>query len=163
MSLKLYELTGQVAALDSMPLDNQDDIGAYAELYHSLSESIADKAQAVCMVIRNANAEAEAIQAEIDRLTARKRSCQNRIGCLKTYLQSNMENLGIDKIKAVIFSVWIQGNPESVDVLCPAENLPDEYKRVTTEPSIMAIKKALQSGAKIDGCNLLKSWSIRIK
>ena len=163
MSLKLYELTGQFAALDSMDLDTSDDVQAYGDLYAGLDCALKDKVQASCMVIRNSGAEIDAIKAEVDRLNSRRKTIENRTSWLKGYMQENLESLGMDKIDTELFSVRIQANPPSVDVQCEATDLPVQYQRVKVEADKTAIKEALKAGETIDGCTLSQSKSLRIK
>lgn len=161
--MKLYEITGQFSALDSMDLETSEDIQAYGDLYAGLEGTLKEKIEASCKVIKNSDAEIEALSNEMARLSARKKTIENRTAWLKGYMQENLEAMGLDKVDTYLFSVRIQANPPSVDVTIEAEKLPEEYQRVTIAPDKTAIKEALKAGIDIEGCTLSQSKSLRIK
>jgi archaellum component FlaC len=161
--MKLYEIKGQFTALDSINLESDDDIQAFGDLYKSLEVSLTEKIENCCMVIRNAESEAEAIKAEIDRLRSRKSAIENKVDNLKSYMQHELESIGVDSVKGSLFSVKVALNPESVAVTCNAHDLAPEYQMVKIEPCKTAIKADLQNGIIIPGCALVRTKGLRIK
>jgi hypothetical protein len=161
--MRLYELTGQFSALDSMDLESEDDIQAFGDLYKNLEGDLKQKITAACQVVRNREAEVDAIKTEVDRLNAKKKLAENRINWLKGYMQYNLEQIGLDKVETDLFVVRIQNNQPSVNVTIDPEELPEVYRKITIDANKRMIGDALKSGEKINGCELSRTKSLRIK
>jgi hypothetical protein len=161
--MKLYEIRGQFAALDSINLESEDDVQAFGDLYKTLESSLTEKVENCCMVIRNAESEAEMIKLEIDRLRARKSACEAKVESLKDYMLFELESIGMDSVKGSLFSVKVAQNPESVRVNCNVEDLAPAYQKITVEASKTAIKADLQNGIAVPGCELVRTRGLRIR
>ncbi len=146
--MKLYELTGALADLSSMDMDDE----AVKTTLECVQGDFNDKAVAIIKLSENLNADTSAIDAEIERLKARKQVILNRQKSLRDYLLHNMETAGITKIECPIFTASLRKGVESVEI----ENeslLPDEFVsvEVVTKPDKKAIKQAIQSGREVPG------------
>jgi hypothetical protein len=161
--MKLYEIKDQFRALDSIELDTDDDIQAFADLYAGLQVSLTEKIENCCMVLANAKAQSDAITDERARLDTRRKAIEAKIERLREYMQYEMESIGVDKVDGALFSVRIQNNPQSVEMMLEAEKLPAEYQRVKIEADKAALKKALLDGIEIAGCKLVQTKSLRVK
>lgn len=76
----------------------------------ALEGNLAAKADNICKLIAGWEREAVAIQAEMDRLKARKDACGRSQAALKGYFKTQLELIGQQRIKTDLFSVWIQAN-----------------------------------------------------
>jgi len=161
--MKLYELTGQFAQLEQMAdsVESEADALAFSTLWGEISDLFEVKAERTACVIRNLEAEAEAIRAEEKRLAARRRALEGSVDRLKSYLKMNMETSGLDKIKSSLFTISIQNNPPSLKV--DESLLPDDFWIVERKPDTAKVKDALKSGATIDGAWLEQGRSLRIR
>ena len=105
----------------------------------------------------------DAIDSEIDRLTAIKKAKTNKIKSLKDRLSNAMQFLGIDKYDLTLFNLSFRKS-ESVEVL-EVELLDDEFKRSKTvvEADKTAIKKAIKDGRQVAGATIKESISLQVK
>jgi hypothetical protein len=149
--MKLYELTGALADLSSMDMDDE----AVKNTLECIQGDFNDKAVAIIKLSENLNADTTAIDAEIERLKARKQVILNKQKGLRDYLLHNMEAAGITKIECPLFTASLRKGIESVEI----ENeslLPDEFvsAEVVTKPDKKAIKQAIQSGQSVPGASI---------
>ncbi len=132
MSTALYDLAGAYAKLIEVEEEEGRDL---SEVLAELRGDIQEKAENICRVIRSLEAEAGACTDESDRLRIRAASRLNRAKDLKCYLQDNLEQAGIDRVKGQLFTVSLQASPPSCQVLDEAA-IPEDYKRIVTTVSI---------------------------
>ena len=147
--MHLYELTENYRGL--MELDVPEE--ALIDTLEAISAEFDDKAIAVGYVIKNLNSEADAIDAEIKRLSGRKSARMNRVKSLKTYLIGNMSVLDKKTIECDLFSISRQKGRMSV-FIDSQDALPEEYLKVSVSPDKTAIKKAIDSGEEVKGAHL---------
>jgi hypothetical protein len=110
---------------------------------------------AIIKLSENLNADTTAIDAEIERLKARKQVILNKQKGLRDYLLHNMEAAGITKIECPLFTASLRKGVESVEI--ESESLlPDEFvsAEVVTKPDKKAIKQAIQSGQSVPGASI---------
>jgi hypothetical protein len=149
--MKLYELTGALADLSSMDMDDE----AVKTTLECVQGDFNDKAVAIIKLSENLNADTSAIDAEIERLKARKQVILNRQKSLRDYLLHNMEAAGITKIECPLFTASLRKGVESVEIKNESL-LPDEFVsvEVVTKPDKKAIKQAIQSGQEVPGASI---------
>ncbi|WP_322630339.1 siphovirus Gp157 family protein [Aedoeadaptatus coxii] len=143
-------------------LENIDDEVAVATAMDAVDAALEEKLESTAKVIRNLEAEAEALEAEEKRLKARKMAVKNRIADIKGYVQGNLEAMGKDKVTSGIFKWSIQANAPSVNIL--DENLiPDDYWKIECKPMKTEIKKAIEAGELTEGAELVRTKSLRLR
>lgn len=165
-SLKLYELPAEMAAIDRL-IDEQDgeltqDI---LDRLDQIEVTLAVKAEGIACIVRSSQAEAEALQAEIDRLQSRKRAADGRAAGLKEYLLRTMREHGRDKIDAGLFKIRRQRNGVPAVNVDPniIDRLPDRYKKIVIEPNRAAMRDAARDGEALpDGVEIVYGEHIRI-
>ncbi len=129
MPLHLYELTEQYRRLADWSDETGEDLSQYLD---ALEGDIASKAEGICKVLAGWQAEQAAYDAEAKRLSERSSTLQGQVYALKVYLQQNMEAAGLDRLKAGVFSVWLQNSPYSCEVH-DVDQVPEQFKeRVVT-------------------------------
>jgi hypothetical protein len=126
------------------------------------------KLEGVALWVKDLKAEADAVKAEADKLTARKKALDNKIDGLKAWL---LGALGGEKLKTPRCSVYqthnqrvkIENEAGLVDFLLSLDN-PEEYLRFK-DPELKRddIKKALKEGYIIPGAALEETESVVIK
>ena len=93
----------------------------------------------------------------------RRKSLENRSKGLKDYLQSNLETVGLKKLKGKLFSFNIQENQASLHIV-DVDKIPINFWVVP--PQVLdneSIKEALKTGLNVDGAELKVSESLRIR
>lgn len=149
--MKLYELTGALADLSSMDLNDE----AVKNSLEAIQGDFNDKAIAIIKLTENMTADTTAIDAEIDRLKARKQVIENRKKSLREYLLHNMEACNITKIECPLFTASLRKGVESVEIEDQSK-LPDEFVtvEVVTKPDKNLIKAKLKAGEDVPGATL---------
>ena len=143
-------------------LENIDDEVAVATAMDAVDAALEEKLESTAKVIRNLEAEAEALEAEEKRLKARKMAVKNRIADIKGYVQGNLEAMGKDKISSGIFKWSIQANAPSVNIL-DESLIPDDYWKIERKPMKTEIKKAIEAGELTEGAELVRTKSLRLR
>ncbi|MBJ8031050.1 siphovirus Gp157 family protein [Bacillus cereus group sp. N21] len=160
--MKLYDLTNNYRELQMMIEDGVDP-SALEDTLQAIEESIQDKAQNTALVIRNLEADVDAIKAEEKRLADRRKAIENNCKNLKDYLYQQMTAVEMKRIKGTIVTVGIQKNPASLDIAEDA-TVPPEY--MVPQPAKVDKKSllaAVKDGMQWDGITLRQSEGIRIR
>lgn len=127
-----------------------------------LHGDLENKLVAYGCVVKNLESEADAIDGEIKRLTARKKARQTQVELLKSRMLTAMSDNGMDKIKNAVMPLSIRNNPPSVRLDIDPEHLPAEFQKVAITADKTALSKALKAGAVIDGVVLEVKQSLKI-
>jgi hypothetical protein len=165
--MKLYELADQFKTLtdvlDSDFADDQEASLALRDALDATEGAFADKLEAIAKIIKNQQGDVEALKAEEQRLSAKRKSIESKIDSLKLYAEMQMEYSGLDKLKTPLFNFNVQNNPPSVDVFNP-DILPKKYL-VIQEPKIdkRGILDAIKAGEEVPGASIMQSRGLRIR
>lgn len=156
----LYELTGTFKRInDTEGLDEETKADTLESI--DWSNEFEEKVENTAKVIKNKEASKKLIKKEIDRLTARYKSLDNDVAWLKRSMQEAFEITGHEKVKGLLFTVYLAKNQPSVVV--DEDQLPKKYFVITKKPDKNAIKELLNAGKKVKGATLQESRSLRIK
>lgn len=162
----LYEITGEYLQLMDMLDDPEVDPIVLMDTMDAIGGELDDKAENYGRIIRNLEAEAEAIKAEVDRLSKRRKTIDSNIDRLKKRLQMAMEITNRPKIDTPLFKFYIQKNAPSVVVdLEDLQDMPMEYLTYhEPTPNKAALKDALKAGLDLTGiAHLEQSQTLRIR
>ena len=143
-------------------LENIDDEVAVATAMDAVDAALEEKLESTAKVIRNLEAEADALEAEEKRLKARKTAVKNRIADIKGYVQGNLEAMGKDKVTSGIFKWSIQANAPSVNII-DESLIPDDYWKIERKPMKTEIKKSIEAGELTEGVELVRTKSLRLR
>ncbi|MBO1583011.1 siphovirus Gp157 family protein [Bacillus sp. XF8] len=160
--MKLYDLTSNWNQLQMMIEDGVDP-SVLEDTLQAIEESIQDKVQNTALVIRNLEADVDAIKAEEKRLAERRKAIENNCKNLKDYLYQQMTAVEMKRIKGTIVTVGIQKNPASLNIALDAV-IPPEY--MIPQPAKVdkkALLTAIKDGMKWDGITLTQEESVRIR
>lgn len=156
----LYELTGTFKRInDTEGLDEETKADTLESI--DWSNEFEEKVENTAKVIKNKEASKKLIKEEIDRLTARYKSLDNDVVWLKKSMQEAFEITGHEKVKGLLFTVYMGKNQPSVVI--DEELLPKKYFVIAKKPDKNAIKELLNAGKKVKGATLQESRSLRIK
>ena len=144
----LYEVTGNILALQEMlesPIDDEDILKDTLEAVQGEYEA---KIESYCKVIRNIEADIQAIETEVTRLSEKKKVLKNNIDRLKKAMFDSMKATNTPKVKGSVFTVAIQRNGGKLPVIVDVETayLPKELVKVVESPDLEAIAKLIDSG-----------------
>lgn len=141
----LYELTGQYKMLENAMLLNPEDEELKAE-FDKIQDDIKVKAENYACIIKNFEADAEALGNEIKRLTERKKQFENNAKRLKENLMWSMKETGETKFKTerFSFSVGKAGGLAPMTLKVDAKDLPKELQKVSIEADNTAIRKYIE-------------------
>ena len=156
----LYELTGVFKQINDMEgLDEETKADTLDSI--DWTDQFEEKVENTAKVIKNKEASKKLIKEEIDRLTARYKSLDNDVVWLKRSMQKAFEITGHEKVKGLLFTVYMAKNQPSVIV--DEDLLTKKYFVIAKKPDKNAIKELLNAGKKIKGATLQESRSLRIK
>ena len=164
--MKLYELTEAYADLMSRLEDcntSAEEEAVLAEI-DAVSQDIASKGEAYARIIRNKLADAAAIESEIKRLQARKKSAENTVERLKENILYAMGMVGATELNTTIGKWRIHKNVPSVVIMDEAK-IPNEFT-VPQPPKILKIaimQHFKETGEIPEGCDIVQSEGVRFR
>lgn len=165
-NLSLYQLSNNyLEALDFLT-NPETELPAevVTDTLEALSGEMEDKAVNVAKFLRNIEVTAEAIkQAEAD-MAKRRKTLENRVTWLKSYLKTSIEQTGITKIECPYFKLSIQNNPPAVIIL-DESSIPENFKEavLTWKVDKNALKEAIKGGEIVPGAKLSNGSRLVIK
>jgi len=161
----LYQIKDKRLELLSLAEESEDMAQAVADTMESIDGEFEDKAISLISVVSNMSGDVLAINSEIKRLEARKKSIENRQDSMTDYLKTNMEASGINKIACPLFTITLAKGRDVVQV-DDLDSIPADYLNIKTSmtPMKKEILAKLKEGRKVPGASMVKSPnSIRIK
>lgn len=164
---RLYELTSDLLVLQEMLEDSVDD-QCLLDTLEGVQGEYEIKLESYCKVIKNLEGDMDALKAESDRLTAKRKVLENNVDRLKKAMFDSMKATNTPKVKGQLFTVAIQRNGGKTPVVQAPDvdlsKLPDELVVVTEKPNLDAIRELLEAGKVVDGFSLgERGESLRIK
>lgn len=164
----MYEITADMAFLYQLMEQGELDQETLRDALSVSKEELAIKLEAYTKVIKEIEAENEAIKKEIERLTAKKKANENHIASMKEAMKFGVITAEPEtkKIKTALFTFGVQKNAPSV-VMDEQyiENIPAEYLRLK-EPEVdkKKILEDLKAGKNLEGlAHLEQTSSLRIR
>ena len=165
-NLSLYEISQNYREALEVLTDPDLDMPAevIADTLEGLQGTLEDKAVNVAKFFRNLESVANSIKQAEERMGQRRKTIEARATWMKTYLKSNMEACGIQKIESPWFTMAIQQNPAAVDVF-DEDAIPDQFVEIVTTRKIdkASIKQAIESGAEVPGAILTRGTRLAIR
>ena len=161
--MKLYELTDQYNQLQSMIEDGEVDAATLQDTLLGIECDIEDKADNISKMVKNLEAEAEALKTEKTRLAQKQQSMENKVANIKNYLHVQMAAMGKDKIKGSIFTVSIEKNNPSLIISDDAEIPMQYWKQIEPVVDREALLKDVKAGAFYKGVQIQQTKGIRIR
>lgn len=163
----LYNITGDLLTLQAMLEDTVDD-QVLLDTLEGVQGEYEVKLESYCKVIKNLEADIDALKNEAKRLTDKRKLLENNIDRLKKAMFDSMKATGTSKIKGQLFSVSIQKNGGKIPVIMAegttTDHLPDNLVIVTETPALDAIRELLEAGKVVEGFTLgQRGESLRIK
>ena len=161
---KLYELTEMYQNIWELIDDEEIDLEALEMALTQIEDTIETKAESMAILVKSIEGDVVALKKEESRLAKRRKALENKQINIKNYLENQLNIMGIDKVKTKLFTVSLQNNPPSANIL--DENLiPEQYKKTVTTTSIVKkdILEDLKNGVAIEGAEIKQGKSLRIR
>lgn len=160
---KLYELTNNYNNL--LDLINNEEVPKelIEKALSEVDEEIDVKAENIAKVIKSLEVDVNGYKEEEKRLSIQRKYLENKVSNLKEYLDSTMKALGKVKIKGKVFTLAIQKNPPSVEIL-NSKAIDNKYL-ISQEPTIdkKAILEDLKNNIDVKGAAIKQTESLRIR
>lgn len=162
--MRLYELADAYRTIQTAATEDWDD-AAFTQALEDIQDAIGDKAENIAKLIRGLEADAEVIDSEVKRLTARRDARRNRAEDLKAYLKANLEAVGMTSVKGQLFTVTIQNSPPRCNIT-DLDAIHWSYRVVIPEtwrPDAKAIIEAIKRGEYVLGAEVIIGTHLRIR
>ena len=158
----IYELSENYRQVFDAIANGEDD-QVYLDTLEAINDSIEDKADNYMRVIKNSEADIEALDKEIKRLQEKKKVLSNGVKRMKESLQGAMERTNKLAFKTTLFSYGIQNNAPSLDNL-DIDKIPKKYF-VDQEPKLdkKSLLNDLKEGQEINGATMKQTKSLRVR
>jgi hypothetical protein len=164
MKLSLYNIQTEYLQLAEELIENGGELTP--ELTEALAINQANletKSTNYGLVIKQWNAEADIIDAEIDRLTTLKKQRLKAVERLENNISQAMQLYNVDKIETPILKISFRKS-ESVEINNMAQiDAKFLNEKVTVTPDKKAIKDAIKAGETVEGATLVINQNIQIK
>ena len=158
--MNLYELTDSYLKLQQKIEDGGEGL---EDTLESITDAIEEKAVGYGKVIKNIEAQIEAIKIEEKRLSDRRKSLESSVRRLKDSLYESMKLTKTKRIKSELFTFNIQNNPPSLNIenedAIPFEYYQPQAPKVDKKELLNAIKNGLE----IEGVSIKQGESLRIR
>ena len=158
----LYTLAEDLTALaEAVDIDPETGEAFGLEELDAAQAAFEDKAGAVAVAIRGAEAYAEGLKQYKMDIEKRQKAAERKVAALKDYLAANMEKAGMRRLDRIEARITLRDS-QSVEVT-DEELIPTEYKKIKWEVSKTAIKKAIESGQDVTGARIVTKTGVIIK
>lgn len=126
---ELYELSNDYLQVLDMMDDDTWDEQTVRDTLEAVEGEFDYKADSMAKIIKSLQAKSDAVKEEIDRLTARRKSFENKAEFFKAVLFQNMQVIGKKKIKTALFTISIakNGGKEPLKITGNIEDIPGKY------------------------------------
>ena len=167
---RLYELTSDLLQLQELLEDSEADEQLLKDTLEAVQGEYDAKMEAYAKVIKNLEADMDALKTEAKRLTDKRKVLENNVSRLKTAMYDSMKATGKTKAGGQLFTVAIQKNGGVIPINYDKNdknitaNLPDQLVNIVETPNLEAIRELLEAGKVVDGFTLgERGESLRIK
>ena len=160
--MNLYELTAEAKMIASL-LETEELTPELEGMLVINQNELTQKSIDYVKVIRNKEADSNAIEAEIKRLKAMKDANDRVIDRMKLAVKDAMMTSGIDKIESSLFKLSLRRS-EAVEVIS-IDQLPESLTVVkkTVSADKVKIKEQIKNGIPVEGAVLVENFSLQIK
>lgn len=146
----MYDITKQFEEFENAMIETGGELTPDLEKqFEELLSVSKDKVKGYIAIIREKTAFAKAVDAEVKRLQAKKKTVENTAKALKDRLLAGMQAMGFDKFETSIGRAQIQSTGKTtLTIHCETLKLPETcYNSVTSfQPNKEAIRQMIEDG-----------------
>ncbi len=140
---KLYEISSEIEAILAAVDENGELPADLSDRLDALGLSLESKADQVCRLVRQDQADAIALECESKRLGDLAKAAWGRADRWKQYVKDCLDRAGVKRLDTELFRLVVVRNSQpSVRVNIPPEELPTQYQRVRVEADSRALVEA---------------------
>lgn len=164
MSFKLYELTEMYKNIWDLVEDDEIDLDTLESALSQVEDNLEVKAENMAKLVKGIDGDIDTLKTEEKRLTEKRRTLENKKNNIKYYLENQLRVMEIDKVKTPLFTVALQKNPPSVEIV-NEDLIPEQFKKTVTTTTIVKkdLLDALKEGQVIEGATIKQGKSLRIR
>jgi paraquat-inducible protein B len=165
MSFKLYKINASIDLALQLAIDGEMSDEDLRDNLAAIELEFDEKADAIACGIKNFLAEAEAIKAEADKLTERRKKAEATAERMKAYLSAQMQQAGKLALKTPRTAISHRESDQTI--IDNLSMLPEAFVRRKPAPAPeadkTAIKAAIKAGTAVPGAHIEKFQNIQIK
>lgn len=173
-NLTLYELTAEQERIETLLVENGGELTPEIEAeLNGNTEALTAKVDGYQHILARFEASEDALDKEIKRLTALKRTAQNAKKSLKSHLTFVMQEQGLTRLEGALCKVSLRRS-EAVeladdfiyqfdDVLNEASAKLPPYVTIEIKPSKTDIMTALKNGEVVNGAGMVENYTAVIR
>lgn len=170
MNETLYEITRDLVLLKDIdvlePTDGEPEENRLEQLRQALDNlnmKFVDKVTNIVKLIKNLEAQRDAVASEVKRLSDRKKAMDNRIDWLKNYVKTAMQATQSEKIKYALFTIYVGQSQPSVEVL-NIDEVEEQFIKIKKEVDKTKILEQVKSTGVIpSGVNIVQGTHLVIR
>lgn len=159
----IYELNKDYAELSAMleAAETEEEIQAIQDTLEMINVSIEEKLENTGKFIKNMESDIAGIKAEIERLTAMKKTKENFVERLKNNVEFALKEKGLETLTVGTFKAGYRKS-ESVEII-NLDVIPADFTKVEIKADKTAIKKAIKAGEVVEGAEIKVNQNFYIK
>lgn len=159
----IYELNKDYAELSAMleAAETEEEIQAIQDTLEMINVSIEEKLENTGKFIKNTESDITGIKAEIERLTAMKKTKENFVERLKNNVEFALKEKGLETLTVGTFKAGYRKS-ESVEII-NLDVIPADFTKVEIKADKTAIKKAIKAGETVEGAHIQTNMNFYIK
>ena len=131
MSLDLYDLKPQYAALAELPLEADDgeaETASLCQAVEAIRDEGSERALSLAKVVKCLEAEVRLLEEHTRLLQTKTQARRDRMDYLRKLIRLELEASGLDRVKDPFVTAWLQQSPPSVEVM-EEHAIPPEFMR----------------------------------
>lgn len=159
----IYTLNKDYAELSAMleAAETEEEIQAIQDTLEMINVSIEEKLENTGKFIKNTESDITGIKAEIERLTAMKKTKENFVERLKNNVEFALKEKGLETLTVGTFKAGYRKS-ESVEII-NLDVIPADFTKVEIKADKTAIKKAIKAGEVVEGAEVRTNMNFYIK
>lgn len=163
-NFRLYELTEMYQNIWDLVGDDEVDLDSLEKALSSIEDNIEAKAENTAKLIKGIEGDISILKEEENRLAKKRRTLENKQKNIKKYLEMQFKVMEINKIKTPLFTVSLQKNPPSIEII-NEDLIPEQFKNAVTTISVAKkdLLEAIKDGQTIEGAKIKQGESLRIR
>jgi hypothetical protein len=146
MSLDLYDLKPQYAALAELPLEADDgeaETASLCQAVEAIRDEGSERALSLAKVVKCLEAEVRLLEEHTRLLQSKAQARRKRADYLRKLIRLALEASDLDRVKDPLITAWLQQSPPSVEVV-DQRSVPPEFMRAVLRLPFALVPSALR-------------------
>lgn len=160
--MTLYELENNYKTFLDLCEDGEISEEAMLDMQEYLLTDIDEKLEGYGCVLRQLQADVEAVKAEKLRLAGKQAQLENNIDRIRETMKSAMHLTDRQKVKTKLFTFSISTRLKTI-VDAPEADLPEQFRKVTYKADTKAISEYLLAGHEVPWAHQEQAKSLTVR